>query len=373
MKTLTQILLLGTLLIIISCCNNEPKIEDSLTHITYSPTAVQLEYPIYTQLVQGHEVKLPTMNIPVDNPLTEEGIDLGRHLFYDTKLSADNSMSCASCHLPEGSFTDNFAFSRGVDGILGTRSSMSLLNVGFYDKGLFWDGRSATLETQALAPVEDVIELHEEWPNVIKKLKETDLYPEKFRKAFGIERTSDITKELAAKAISQFERTIFSFESKFDRYLKGLAVLDDDELYGFEMYFEIEGAEGPDAQCWHCHGLPLLTSNDYFNNGLIAAETLDDFIDIGRGKITGKAENGFFRATSLKNIALTAPYMHDGSLQTLEEVIDHYSSGGKPSPNKDPLISDIHLSEYDKEALLKFLHTLTDDVVINRPDLQNPF
>lgn len=345
---------------------------ETLIDIEYNPTPFSIEYPQYVQLINDREVIIPEMPIPADNPMTEEGVELGRHLFYDKLLSRDNTLSCASCHLPQGAFTDNLAVSPGVDGVSGKRSSMSLLNVGFFDNGLFWDGRSTTLEEQALLPVEDEIELHNTWENVIDLLQESEMYKTMFRKAFGIEKSSEISKELAAKAIAQFERSIVSFESRFDKFLKGETFqLDDDELYGFEMYIDAPGVT--DAQCAHCHNLPLMTSNDYFNNGLQEAETFEDFVDKGQGVFTTPNRNGFFRAPSLRNIEHSAPYMHNGSIQTLEEVIEHYASGGKPSPSKDPLLDDITLTEYDKEALLKFLLALTDEQVINQERLQDPF
>ncbi len=371
---LAYYLLFAIVLITFSCGEDEeppPKEDDLLTHIEYNPVPFEIEYPTYTQLILDREVVIPEMPVPEDNPLTMDGIELGRHLFYDNILSRDNTMSCASCHLPEGSFTDNLAVSTGVDGIAGKRSSMSLLNVGFFDTGLFWDGRSQNLEEQALLPVEDEIELHHEWSAIIPKLQESELYKPLFRKAFGITKADEISKELAARAIAQFERSIVSFESKFDQYLKGEIFLDDDEQYGLEMY--VDAPDAVDAQCAHCHNLPLMTSNEYFNNGLQEAETFEDFKDKGRGVITVSTENGFFRAPSLRNIELTAPYMHDGSLQTLDEVIEHYASGGKHSPSKDPLLDDIHLTEYDKFALKKFLLSLTDRKIIDEERLQNPF
>ena len=218
------ILVFGTILIF-ACGKEEtpPPVEqdDDLTDIEYNPIAVEINYPIYTVQVGPSIPVIPQMPIPEDNQLTEDGIQLGRHLFYDTILSADSTQSCSSCHLPSGSFTDNLPVSFGIDGIPGMMSSMSLLNVGFFDNGLFWDGRSNSLEEQALLPVEDVIELHDTWPNVINKLKRHNTYPSMFRKAFGIEKKSEMTKELAAKAISQFERSIYSFESKFDKFLRG--------------------------------------------------------------------------------------------------------------------------------------------------------
>ena len=356
----------------------EPGVD--LTDIAYTPKPYALIKPDH----------FPQVPIPPDNPLTVDGVQLGRRLFYDPILSGDSTQSCASCHLPQGSFTDNLAVSVGIDGIAGRRSAMSLLNIAYATNGLFWDGRSMTLEDQALLPVEDPIEMHNTWVNVISKLKVHPTYPELFRKAFGIKNTKEMTKELAAKAIAQFERILISSgTSKFDLYLQGdRDILDDDELDGKLMYFEEGGPVNlPDAQCFHCHGGITLTGNQYFNNGLDEAATLDDFQDKGRGGISLKpSDNGKFRTPTLRNIALTAPYMHDGRFQTLEEVLDHYSSHGKNSPNKDQLIPQVGfpipgtsplqytgLTTRHKQAIIKFLHTLTDTTFVNNPDIQNPF
>lgn len=356
----------------ISCVDDPtppPEDDGDLTNIAYEPTAFTIEYPLYTQLIGEVPVIVPQMPIPSDNEMTDQGIELGRHLFYDKILSADNTQSCASCHLPEGSFTDNRAVSVGIDGVAGSVSSMSLLNVGFYNNGLFWDGRVTTLEEQALLPVEDPIELHHTWPEVITELRSHETYPKMFREAFGIANKSDITRELAAKAIAQFERSIYSFESKFDQFMRGETTLSDDELEGFSLFVDLDDR----AHCAHCHNLPLITSNEYFNNGLQEAATFADFKDKGRGLVTSMTENGFFRAPTVRNIELTAPYMHDGSLQTLEEVMDHYGSGGKPSISRDPSIASINLDDYDKQVLVAFMKTLTDHTVVNEERLQNPF
>jgi cytochrome c peroxidase len=306
-------------------------------------------------------------------------------------------MSCSSCHLPAGSFTDNKAVSKGIDGIAGKRSSMSLLNIGYVNTGLFWDGRSKTLEEQALLPVEDPIELHHTWPEVIEELKAHPTYPAMFRKAFGIKDRSEITKELAAKALAQFERILVSSgESKYDQFLKTLNpatgffnfdVFDDEELDGYTMFFEAQDETGifnvPDAQCFHCHGaLSMSQGNNYFNNGLDSVQNLSDFADWGLGKVTGKdSDKGKFRSPTLRNIALSAPYMHDGRFQTLEEVIDHYAKKGKGVINEDPNIKLVGLqggsvntlNANQKKAIIKFLHTLTDTAFVNNPDIQNPF
>ncbi len=334
---------------------------NDLTLISYNPVAYDLNIP------EG----FPAMEIPENNPLTVDGVELGRHLFYDTILSSDSTMSCAHCHHPTGGFTDNLAVSTGVDGIAGTRSSMSLINVGFYNTGLFWDGRVVSLEDQALLPVEDPIELHDQWPHVEEKLQRSNFYPELFRKAFGIEDNCEITRDLATKAIAQFERSLVSFNSRYDKIKYQLqGFFSDDELMGEDMFFDIS-PEVADAECGHCHndGSRLLTDNSYRNNGL---DTV--FTDEGLGGVTGVSfDIGKFRVPSLRNIEHTAPYMHDGRFQTLEEVIDHYNSGGHITNNLDPLMHPLELTEQEKGQLLTFLKTFTDTTFINDPRYQNPF
>ncbi|NNE25282.1 MAG: cytochrome C peroxidase [Saprospiraceae bacterium] len=353
--------------LIFSSCGDDSTVkvfEDrDLTDIEYNPQTLQISYP----------QTFPRLEQPDDNLMTTDGVELGRHLFYDPILSADSTMSCASCHLPLGSFTDNLAVSIGIDNIAGKRSSMSLLNTGFYNTGLFWDGRSTTLEEQALLPVEDPIELHDTWDNVIFKLQCTEAYPEMFRKAFGIEKSSQITKELAAKAMAQFERSLVSSgSSKYDKVLAGKDVFTEEELMGFEIFFDIN-EDLPDGECFHCHNEPLLTTNEYLNNGLDSVPDFDSFEDVGYGAVTGvNFDNGKFRVPTLRNIIHSAPFMHDGRFQTLEEVLDHYNSGGKPSPNKHPLIVPLGLTQEHLDALMAFLHTLTDEEFMNNPAYSDP-
>ncbi len=354
-----------------------------------NPTPGDLEYIAYDP--QTYVIPKPTffpeIPIPADNPMTKDGVQLGRRLFYDPILSADSTMSCSSCHLPEGSFTDNKKFSIGIDGIAGKRNSMSILNVAYVTDGFFWDGRAATLEKQALAPVEDPIELHNSWDNVVKKLKLHPTYPQLFRKAFGIKDREEITKELAAKAIAQFERILISSgNSKYDRFVNGdVDAFDEEEIDGKLMFFD-EGAPYnlPDAQCFHCHGGVTLTGGKFFNNGLDSVGNLSEFKDLGRFLVTGiEFDKGKFRATTMRNIALTAPYMHDGRFQTLEEVIEQYHDNGFGVVNEGAFLNQIGfpngngtysgLTEYQKKAIVKFLHTLTDTDFINNQEIQNPF
>lgn len=354
--------------------------EGDLESIAYDPKP-------YTIVKPEH---FPEMPIPADNPMTHDGVQLGRRLFYDPILSGDSTMSCASCHLPAGNFTDNKAVSIGIDGIAGKRSSMALINIGYVQTGLFWDGRVKTLEEQALRPVEDPIELHHTWPEVVELLKKHPTYPALFRKAFGIKDRQEITKELAAKAMAQFERILVSSgTSKYDQFLKteNFDVFDDDELDGYTIFFEARDVTGisnvPDGQCFHCHGLLTMTAgNGYFNNGLDAVASLDDFKDLGLYKTTGKeSDKGKFRAPTLRNIALSGPYMHDGRFQTLEQVVDSYALKGKGVSNEDPNIKLVGLlggsvntlTNNQKHALVKFMHTLTDTAFVKNPDIQNPF
>ena len=350
---------------------------NDLTQYPYQPTA-------YTIVKPAH---YPDMPIPADNPMSKQGVQLGRMLFYDPILSGDSTQSCSTCHLPLGSFTDNLAVSKGIDGLLGKRSAMSLLNIGFNPNAMFWDGRSPNLEDQALRPVEDPIEMHNTWTKAIDDLKKHQTYPRMFREAFGINDKTQITKELAAKAIAQFERILVSSgTSKYDQFMatNDPNVLDDEEFDGMVMYFDRGVSLGislPDAECFHCHGGPLATTNNFFNNGLQEAATLADFQDKGQGGFLGNpSRNGFFRAPSLINIALTAPYFHNGSAKNLDEVINHYSMGGKASIGKDPFIHKLGvppnqtgLTPYQKTALIKFLLCMTDTIAIKNPDIQNPF
>jgi len=364
-----SILFFAFVLLAPSCKNPTEGDMLDLTTIPYNPVSVSpdIDNPLF-----------PVLEQPSDNQMTVDGIDLGRHLFYDPILSKDLSMSCSSCHLPSGSFTDNLALSTGVDGIEGERSSMSLLNVGFNYRGLFWDGRILTLEEQALLPVEDPIELHAQWPDVELRLQESELYPEKFRKAFGIEDKEEITKILAAKALAQFERSLISSKnSKFDKAKKGEYAFTDEERLGKEMFFdEYQGdnPEIPDAQCFHCHDQPLFTNNAYENNALDGSLSYFDFPDLGFGEVTGvMGDNGKFRVPTLRNIEYTAPYMHDGRFETLDEVMDHYISGGHFSPTKSAFLDSIHLDTNQKQALISFLLTLSDPEFNENPDFSNPF
>ena len=284
-------------------------------------------------------------------------------------------MSCFSCHDQSKSFTDGLAVSKGVLGMTGTRSSMAIVNLAFNTKGFFWDGRSESLETQALVPVEDHLELNESWDNVLEKLRRHDEYPTLFRGAFGIERKSEITKELAAKAMAQFQRTLISGNSRFDRVVwKNEGWFTDSEQRGKMLFFFEESQSVEHPGCSHCHFDPLFTDNNYKNNALDSVGTLQDFVDMGLGGVNGNIyDNGKFRVPTLRNILQTAPYMHDGRFATIEEVLDHYSAGGHGAEWEDVNIQPFTMTETDKQDLINFLKTLTDEDFLENPDFSNPF
>lgn len=325
---------------------------------SYNPKPYKLELP---EFVSDYFEPMP---IPKENLLTEEGVELGKFLFYDGILSLDRSMSCAACHRQEFAFSDPRRFSIGVRGTLGDKQSMSIVNLG-WDKFFFWDGRANSLEAQVNDPITNPIEMASSWEIVLPRLQNHPDYPKKFYQAFG---TSTITKDLVQKAIAQFERTIISFNSRFDKYFfEGDAnALTAQEERGLELFF---GA----GTCNHCHSDVLLTDNFFRNNGL------DLEPDSGIAKVTHLAKDiGKMKVPTLRNIALTAPYMHDGRFNTLEEVVNFYLDSVKiGSPNIDEhmelLTNRPYFNDYDRKALVAFLKTFTDSSLLTNPKYKDPF
>ncbi len=328
------------------------------------PTPYSFEEPL---------APLPQLVQPEGNALTLEGVRLGRALFYDPILSRDSAISCASCHHPERAFTDGRALPIGTDGRIGRRSAMSLVNVGFYYKGLFWDGRVATLEEQALHPITDPNEMAADWPLVLKRLEQHPSYRSWFEEAFQLSARQPIAPEQVAKALAQFQRTLISRDSKFDRVKRGEDTFTESEARGWAIFFDADPLLS-DAECNHCHNEPLFTDQTFSNNGLDHAPNLTEFNDPGRAAISGKpTDAGRFRVPTLRNIALTAPYMHDGRFETLEQVLQHYNQGGHYAVNVSPNVRPLHLSNQDQADLLAFLYTLTDTTSLRQEAWQNPF
>jgi cytochrome c peroxidase len=317
----------------------------------------------------------PAPQIAQDNPLTIQGVALGRKLFYESALSKDGSQMCATCHVQENAFTDLDQFSTGVDGFLGGRQSMAIFNMAWHENEFFWDGRAHLLRDQALLPIQDSLELNETLDNVIAKLQNLPYYKDQFVRAFGSE---EITALKISLALEQFMLTIVSNNSKYDKYLAGEVALSASELRGEELFFAEYNEFFPNvsgADCAHCHGGFNFENDDYMNNGL---DIDADFEDLGRFNATGDpADNAKFKVPSLRNIELTPPYMHDGRFTTLEEVVEHYNSGIHNSSTVDPTVlntqnTGLMLSSQDKADLVAFLKTLTDQSITTDPAFSDP-
>ncbi len=302
----------------------------------------------------------PIPALPRDNPLIEERVALGKALFNDPALSRDGTISCASCHQASAAFADSRRVSIGVRGQLGTRNAMPLFNLA-WKNSFFWDGRAPSLRAQVLAPIQDHSEMDESSDHLSAKLAASAAYPPLFLAAFG---SPAVTGEKISLALEQFLLTLTAYDAKFDRALRGKATLGDDEKRGFELFMtEYEPRTGQlGADCFHCHGGPLFSDHQFHNNGLAPDEA-----DPGRFRVTQlAADRHKFATPSLRNVARTAPYMHDGRFATLEEVIAHYSSGVHRSPTLDPNLAKhpdggLQLSTDDQRALVAFLRTLSNE------------
>ncbi len=295
-----------------------------------------------------------TVTAPDDNPTTLEKVALGKQLFFDPRLSGDNKMSCATCHLPEKAFGDGLPRAKGHGDKTLARNTQTVLNVGFYER-YFWDGRAQTLEEQALGPIKSPDEMHQDLADLEKELNAVPGYVEQFQKLFG----TKVTRDGIAKSLAAFQRTLVTKPSPFDRYLKGdQSALSAEAKQGLELFEESAG-------CIRCHQGPLLSDGKFYRLGISSK-------DEGLAIVTGKKEDkGKFRTPSLRNIAETGPYMHDGSKKTLTEVVEFYYRG-VPSKTSDGLPLDIEpmLGQSFSEipALVAFLKSLTGEA----PKLEPP-
>lgn len=366
MKAVFKIILFLGLVGLGSCQKDEP-VDVPETPVPETPVDTTKPFsptPYFVKLPLG----FPEMPVPIDNPLTVEGVDLGRKLFHDKILSRDQTQSCASCHNQLFAFTDNgLQHSVGITGVAGTRNSMPIFNVAWTEKytktthKFFWDGSAATLEDQVLGPITNPIEMDETIANVIIKLQQSAIYPGLFKKAFG---TDSITTKLLMKAIAQYERIIVSGNTRFDYYriIGDPSYLSEQEQRGLEVFNSEEKGD-----CFHCHNLSGAFSSDFLfhHNG-------HSSLDKGLGGITNNAEdNGKFRTPTLRNLPLTAPYMHDGRFQTLEEVVAFYNEGAIRTFPADPLITKhpdgLHLTADEKADLVAFLKSMTDSTLRINP------
>jgi cytochrome c peroxidase len=295
----------------------------------------------------------PPMSIPADNQLTEVRIELGKMLFFDKALSRDSSVSCGSCHLQSHAFSDVVNISSGIEGRKGMRNSPPLFNLGYHPY-FFFDGGVPTLELQVLAPVQDVNEMDHEFPQAVERLAQNPVYQKMAQIAYN----RDFDAFVLTRAIGAYERILVSGNSTYDKYSNGnSAALNESAKRGLALF------NSERLSCSGCHSGFNFTDYSFQNNGLYL-----QYPDSGRMRVTTLPEDrDKFKVPSLRNIALTAPYMHDGSIATLPEVVEHYNNGGAANPNKDLRIKPLMLTNQEKNDLLEFLYSLTDNDFITNP------
>ncbi|MCB0755803.1 MAG: c-type cytochrome [Flavobacteriales bacterium] len=301
----------------------------------------------------------PEMEIPADNQLTQARIDLGRKLFYEKKLSRDESISCGSCHQQARAFTEDKPIALGIENRMGLRNTPTLANIGYTDI-MFMDGGVSTLELQAQSPIFTHEEMDFTIAEFLVRIDGDVEYEQMFREAYDREPDAfGISRSIAA-----FERTFISARSRFDQYeyQNDENALSEAEKRGRDIFFSTETA------CTECHVPPLFTNFEFENIGLY-----QEYADTGLARITQlDQDKGKFKVPNLRNIAETAPYMHNGSMNTLEEVVEHFNSGGVGHVNQSPLIKPLGLTEQEKADLVAFLHSLTDQSFLDNPDLAEP-
>ena len=362
--SLSRYTLLVTLLFItLSCRKDLAPISGCTDDIAtnYNPNAItddgNCNYfsttPFLIQIPNG----FPNMNIPPNNPMTVEGVILGEKLFKDPILSGDNTQACINCHQQSFSFSDPNQYSTGIDNIPGFRNASALINIG-WNNSFNWDGSAISLEEQAFEPIVNPLEMHNTWENIEYKLNSEPEYIQLFKEAFNIDY---IDSTHVVMAIAQFERTLISANSRFDKYLRGEEMLTTSELSGYAIFNSEKG------DCFHCHGTQMFMDNSFHNNGL----DTEPFLDLGLSKISGKAsDDGKFKTPTLRNIEFSAPYMHDGRFSSLEEVVEHYDAGGNYSSTVDPLMKKLgvglQLTNQEKQDLIAFLKTLSDNNFISK-------
>lgn len=373
MKKLLILSLFAALIFMVQC-TKDPEIP---------PVPVEQNGPVLPQLpydyvgdIQGipQSMLFSPLNVlngePSYNPTTNWGATLGRVLFYDVGLSANKTTSCASCHHQSHAFADTGAFSTGFMGGHTDRSAMAIVNLRF-SRSFFWDLRVNGLENQVIMPIENALEMGMDTTLLVTRVLSTDYYPPLFEKAFG---TRVVTVQRIRYALAQFLRAMVSYRSKYDEGLNNsFADFTPEETDGMNFYFSGQFA------CNHCHSTQNFFERDPRNNGLESIAT-----DSGFAAVTGDpADLGKFRVPTLRNVALTAPYMHDGRFRTLDEVLEHYNSGVQPSATLDDRLTttltiggppvQMNMTAYEKQALIAFLNTLTDQSFINDPKFSDPF
>jgi cytochrome c peroxidase len=371
---MNRILFFLPLLALFSCKPETPPVTDPLADLNLPETPFNYAMPNLPAHMLAPQVANAD-NTPANNPVTDQGATLGRVLFYDKNLSSNKTIACASCHVSTKGLSDDKALSEGFEGGQTGRNSMSLANARYYANGrFFWDERAASLEVQTLLPIQDGVEMGLTLDELIARLQDTEYYPVLFKNAFGSEA---ITSDKVSKALSQFVRSMISYRSKYDAGRAQVANAGDpfpnftpQENEGKALFLN------PNIGCAACHGTDAHIAPGPRNNGLDATTT-----DAGVGGANGRPQDqGRFKVNSLRNIALTAPYMHDGRFTTLAQVITHYNGGVQSHPSLDPPLRlpngqprRLNLTVAQMAALEAFLHTLTDTEMLADEKFSSPF
>ncbi|MBA3313831.1 MAG: c-type cytochrome [Planctomycetaceae bacterium] len=285
---------------------------------------------------------LGTFKHPEDNLSDPRKIALGKQLYFDPRLSADKTVSCATCHDPKHGWSDGRATSAGVGGQVGGRNAPTVINSAFH-RFHFWDGRAATLEEQALGPIANPIEMNLPVEEAVKRLNEIEGYKKQFNEIFG----GDVTKECLAKALAAYERTILSGDAPYDRFKAGdTSALSEPAVRGMKLFFG-------KANCSACHSGPNFTDFAFHNIGVGMDKPEPDKGRVVISELEG--DTGAFKTPTLREVARSGPYMHDGGMKTLEEVVEYYAKGGTPNKYLDEEISKLNLTDQDKSDLVTFL------------------
>ncbi len=356
--------------LLVAGCSPDPETEPALL-VEYDSTPYVLAI--------GH---FPPPAIPEDNPMTEAGVQLGRMLFHEKRLSGDNTQACSDCHLQSRNFSDPAVFSTGIAGEEGHRHSMILSNLAWHvhhedshGHGFFWDGRAPSLRDQVLDPIQDALEMDESLQDVIAKLNGDPEYRDQFKRAFDSE---EATPDFLARALEQFLFSMVSNQSKYDQWLLGAVELTESEDRGRVLFFDEFDPFNPDisgADCAHCHSGLDFSNHQFANNGLDADADMED---IGYMGVTGEdSDLGKFKTPSLRNVMVSAPYMHDGRFVDIDEVLDHYDHGVVSSTSLDPMMQynvdyGLGLTDQDRADLIAFLHILTDTEFLDNPAFSSP-
>lgn len=342
------------------------------TSILIVTLALQHKKNEITPVFLDTPVGFPEMPASDENPLSKEGIELGRMLFYDPILSRDQTFACATCHQQKFAFSDGKRKTVGIQGNTLQRNTPGLFNLAWYPR-LFWDGRSPSIEAQVLEPVRSHDEMNLDWKTAARRIQSHPSYPEIFKNVFGDQLIDSI---LIAKAIAQFERSLISSNAKFDKVLRGELYLTPSEYRGFVLM-----NDQTKGNCLHCHttdGNALGTTGAMSNNGL-QAYSKKQGDDLGLAAITADSMDfGKFKIPSLRNLLFTAPYMHDGRFESLEQVVDFYSEGLVNSPQIDSKMTGaahggMRLSVSEKKDIVNFLKTLSDSSFVSNPKYASPF